>query len=150
MKRWLFVIVAGALASCAGPKQALEVKTFQLRDAKNDQGEDPMVRAEKQRRLYGAVSVAEQSQRLGQYYTVLWQDASSSGPVQVVMDYQQGATASKVKREVRHFPAGSTAGTAEFSVTGDNFIKNGRVLAWRIALQRDGRELHHRQSYLWR
>lgn len=128
----------------------MEVKSFQLRDAKNEVNEDPMVRGEKLRRLYGAVSVEEQKQRLGQYYTVLWRDASATSPVEVVMEYQQGGTASKVKREVRKFPAGSTEGLAEFSVVGDNFIKNGRVLSWRISLWRGGRELEHRQSYLWR
>lgn len=147
MRRLIPVLVAGLLASCAGPR-SLEVKQFVLRDAGADYGEDPMVRSEKLRRLHGAIGVKEQAERLGQYYTVLWKD-DSQGPVKVVFEYQQGGSGSRIKREVRDFDAASTSGQAEFSVVGENFRNNGRVLAWRISLVRNGEEIASRRSYLW-
>lgn len=111
-----------------------------------------MVRMEKERRLRGAVSMAERRQRLGQYYTVLWNDpnGAGSGPVEVVFEYQQGASASRVKRITRTFPATDTQGSASFAIVGEDFFKNGRVLAWQVRLLRGGRELASNRSYLWR
>lgn len=111
-----------------------------------------MVGMEKERRLRGAVSVAERRQRLGQYYTMVWRDAAGagSGPVEVVFLYQQGASASLVKRMTKSFPASDRDGIAEFAVIGDDYFKNGRVLAWKATLSRAGREIASRQSYLWK
>lgn len=146
---WL-VMVAVLLVSCSGPEQALTIKQFTLRDAGNPEGDDPMVRGEVQRRLYGAVSASEREDRIGQYYTVQWHDDSALGkPVEVVFDYQQAATGSRVKRETRGFDPQSSSGQTEFKFIGEEFRDNGRVLAWRVALMRGGRELASKQSYLW-
>jgi len=98
------------------------VKQFLLRDQVRDNDAEPMVRMEKERRLRGAVSMAERRQRLGQYYTLLWQDEAGvgEGPVKVVFEYQQGATGSRVKRMTREFPASAAEGTAECPVIGDD------------------------------
>lgn len=110
-----------------------------------------MTLMEKNRRLRGAVSMEERRQRLGQYYTLLWHDPAGAGqgPVEVAFLYQQGASASRVKRMTRQFPADATEGTANFEVIGDDYFKNGKVLAWKATLSRNGRELASKQSYLW-
>lgn len=144
-------LVVALLASCAGPGgDTLTVKQFTLRDTNPAVGDDLMVRGEVNRRLFGAVSPSERRDRLGQYYTVLWNDESGSGPAEVVFEYQQAATGALVKRSFRRFEAGAKAGQADFQVTGEDFRKNGRVLAWRVGLRRDDREVASRQSYLWR
>lgn len=120
-----------------------------LRTIDPDDTKDPMVRGEQLRLLHGSVGINERAQRLGQYYTVLWHDATGSGPVEVIFEYQQGGTASRVKRFAQRFPAGETSGKVEFSVIGDDYHQGGRVLAWRCKLLRDGRELASRHSYLW-
>lgn len=144
-------VVLLCLVSCTRNPDTLVVKTFQLRDQDRSGVDDPMVRMEKGRRLRGAVSMEERRERLGQYYTVSWSDPAGvgSGPVTVLFEYQQGATASLVKRMVREFPAADSSGMAEFDVTGENYFTGGKVLAWRISVARGGRELASRQSYLW-
>lgn len=139
------------LGACAGPRQALVVKQFQLRDQDTRSTDEPMVKMEKQRRLHGAVSMAERRDKLGQYYTLLWHDPAGAGQgvVELTFLYQQGATASRVKRMVRSFPAGDSQGSAEFAVIGDDYFKGGKVLAWKATLRRDKREIASRQSYLW-
>jgi hypothetical protein len=128
----------------------LVVKQFTLRDSGNPEGDDPMVRGEIQRRLYGAVSNSERRDRLGQYFTVIWNDASGVGqPVELVFDYQQASTGARVKREVRGFDPEASSGQAEFQFIGEPFREEGRVLAWRAALVRGGKELASEQSYLW-
>lgn len=140
------------LGSCSAPPETLVVKTFQLRDQSRSSANDPMVRMEKGRRLRGAVSMDERRLRLGQYYTLTWNDPEGAGlgPVEVVFLYQQGASASRIKRMSRSFPTSAVSGTAEFAVIGDDYFLNGKVLAWRASVYRAGRELSSRQSYLWK
>ena len=128
------------------------VKQFLLRDQVRDRDEEPMVSMEKERRLLGAVSMEERRQRLGQYYTLLWSDPAGAGqgPVEVVFQYQQGASASRVKRMTKSFPADAAEGIADFAVIGDDYFTNGRVLAWQASVLRGGRELASRRSFLWR
>lgn len=152
VRRFFPILAAMALGACAGPPETLAVKQFVLRDQERETNEDPMVSMEKARRLHGAVSMTERRQRLGQYYTLVWHDSdgAGNGPVEVVFEYQQGATASRVKRMNKTFPASDASGIAEFAVIGDDYFTGGKVLAWRASVRRGGRELASRQSYLWR
>ena len=140
------------LGACAGPPPPLVVKQYVLRDQTRNINDEPMVYMEKERRLRGAVSMEERRQRLGQYYSILWRDPAGAGrgPVEVVFQYQQGATASLVKHMSKKFPATDTDGKAEFAVIGDNYFKGGKVLTWKATLRRGDRELASRQSYIWR
>ena len=106
---------------------------------------------EKARRLHGAVSMEERRQRLGQYYTLIWHDPAGAGqgPVEARFEYRQGSSGSRVKQLSRAFPASASEGTAEFAVIGDDFLTQGKVLAWRASVRRAGREVAHQQSYLW-
>lgn len=152
VKHFNIFLVALLLGACAGPPETLVVKQYLLRDEKTGKSSDPMVRMEKTRRLHGAVSMEERRQRLGQYYTIAWRDPDGvgKGPVEVIFEYQQGATASRVKRMTKSFEASAAAGAADFAVIGDDYFQGGKVLAWRASVTRDGRELASRQSYLWR
>lgn len=127
------------------------VKQFQLRDQTTSRSDEPMVKMEKLRRLHGSVSMAERAQKLGQYYTLVWNDEEGvgQGDVELVFQYRQGASGSRIKRKVNIFPSGESEGKVEFSVTGDDYEKNGRVLAWKATLQRGKRVIATRQSYLW-
>jgi hypothetical protein len=140
------------LGACAGPTKTLEVKQFHLRDEALASAEEPMIRMEKLRRLHGAVTLAERRGRLGQYFTLFWNDPAGvgQGEVEVVFQYQQGATASQVKRMSKKFPASDAAGTVEFAVIGDDYFTGGKVLTWKATVFRGNRELASRRSYLWR
>lgn len=144
-----FLLAAG-LASCSGPS-ALEVEPYHLREITATAEDEPMLRGEQMRRLYGAVSVREREQRRGQYYKVSWHDKEGvgGGDVRVVFEYQQAATGSRVHRQVADFDSTTGSGETEFQVTGDNYLKQGRVIAWRCRLERGNRELARRHSYLW-
>ena len=90
-----------------GPTKTLVVKQFHLRDettrlGRRADGADgktaPAARCRQR--------VAERRERLGQYYTLIWNDPAGAGQgeVEVVFQYQQGATASLVKRMTKKFP----------------------------------------------
>ena len=146
-----FLLPLLLLGACAGPHEHLVVKQFQLRDQALIDTEEPMVKMEKERRLHGAVSMAQRRNKLGQYYTLLWNDPSGvdNGDVEVIFEYQQGASASLVKRLIQKFPASDSKNKAEFAVIGDDYFKGGRVLTWKATLRRGKRMIATRQSYLW-
>jgi uncharacterized protein YcfL len=152
MKCMLLPLALAILAGCAGPRDPLSVKQYVLRDQEQSKSDEPMVRMEKSRRLHGAVSMSERSQRLGQYYTVIWYDpaGAGTGEVEVIFKYQQGGSASRVKVMSKSFPSEATDGIADFAVIGDDYFKNGKVLTWKTSVSRGGREIASRQSYLWR
>lgn len=152
MNRLPVLLLALLLGACIGPKKTLEVKQFHLRDETLASTEEPMVRMEKLRRLHGAVSGSERRNRLGQYYTLFWNDPDGigQGEVEVVFQYQQGGSGSLVKRMSKKFPASDAAGTVEFAVIGEDYFSRGKALTWKATVYRGNRELVSRQSYLWR
>lgn len=145
------MLAAMLLGACSGPHEPLVVKQFLLRDQVDRTADEPMVRMEKARRLLGAVSMEERRNRLGQYYTLLWNDPSGvgQGEVQIQFQYQQGSTASQVKQVIRKFPAFDSAGKTEFSIIGDDYFKGGKILAWKATLRRGEQIIATQQSYLW-
>lgn len=150
MKLWkpLPLLSLVLLVACGTP-DSLDVRPFHIREVKNKGGGEPLIDAEQKRRMYGAVGVREQEQRLGQYYTVHWHDDSGSEPVELVFEYQQASTASKVLKQVQAFDGSSRKGTAEFRIIGDAYLEGGRVLSWKCTLKRGGRVVTSRHSYLW-
>ena len=146
----MLLTLAVTLTACSTGGDPLAVKSFVLRDQERDAGSDPWARMEKESRLRGAVSMQERSQRLGQYYTVLWEDGDvKGGAVSVSFEYQQGKTGSRIKSVRQKFPAHDTKGRASFAVIGDDYLKNGRVLAWQVTLRRGERVIATERSYLW-
>lgn len=151
MKLWkpLVALISALLLGSCGSPQVLDVRPLHLRDVGSDEGDDPMIRGERQRRFHGAIGVGEQGDRLGYYYTVLWNDDTSGGAGELVFEFQQGASGSRVKKMVHRISPGESSGKAEFAIIGEDYRKGGRVLAWRCKLIRDGREVASRRSYLW-
>jgi hypothetical protein len=144
------LLVILCLTGCS-TRSSLEVDSFFMRDFSTPETDEPMVRMEKLRRLHGALTAAERNDRLGHYYTMHWSDPAGAGKgeIEIVFEYQQGSTASQVKRQWQRFASSDRSGKAEFRVTGDDYLKGGRVLAWKATLKRGGREIESHHSYLW-
>ena len=150
MLRWICGLGVLGLVSCGGLEPGLDVKSFRLREAGEVGDENEVVRAERLRRLHGAVSMEEREARLGDYYTVRWNGpaGTESQPVQIVFEYRQAATGSKILSMSQEH-AGTATGSVEFAVRGEAYQKGGRVLAWRIRLYRGGDLVDTKRSYLW-
>lgn len=150
MRRWFWGLGALMLVSCGGPREVLEVKEFHLRSIEMGVNESEVVRGEKLKRLYGAVSAEQRRDRLGEYFTLQWNGpAGREGePVRLVFDYRQAASASKVLTMEQELP-GTASGTAEFHVTGPAYQQGGRVLSWRVRMFRGGDLVETRRSYMW-
>jgi len=146
--KYLLSFVFCLLVGCAGSSDPLTVRMQTLRDQDVGGTDDPMIRHDKMRRLYGAISMEERRQRLGQYYTILW-NADPAAEKEVRFEYLQGKSASRVKSMRREIAPGTSSGKVEFSVIGDDYFDNGRVLAWKCSLISGGDVISTEQSYLW-
>ncbi|MBC7981255.1 MAG: hypothetical protein H7Y36_11895 [Armatimonadetes bacterium] len=146
----LLILAACLIVGCAGPHEALVVKQYTLRNQDVAGGDDPLVRHEKLRRLYGAVSLEERKGRLGQYYTVIWASPNEGGlKREILFQFLQGGSGSRIKNMRRELPMEQAEGKEEFAVIGDDYFKNGRVLAWKMSLIVGGDPVATKQSYLW-
>ncbi len=131
-------------------KDAVHIKQFHLREIGFNVDDVESLRADRQKRLYGAVTKEEQRNRLGHYYIVRWDGPKGreSEPVRLVFDYRQAATGRAVRRMEVDLP-GTRKGVVEFQVIGDQYLKSGRVLAWKLDFYRGGERLETHRSYLW-
>lgn len=148
MKILTIAVLGFLIIGCAKNMDPLVVKMQTVRDQNTFDKENPMVDHEKATRLHGAVSMQERRQRLGQYYTVLWK-ADAGVNKEISFEYQQANSGSEIKTIMRHLDVDAASGKQEFSVIGDNYFDNGRVLTWRISLISDGKTIATKQSYLW-
>jgi hypothetical protein len=146
----LMMLLCLVLASCASDPQGLTVKQYHLREDMFDQNVDLMARGEVQRLLHGAVTVEERRQKIGQYYQVIWnQPGQASSSLEVVFEYLQAGSGSMVKRLVQRAPFHDRI-DASFSIVGNDYRQNGRVLAWKVTIKEGGKTLASKQSYMWR
>lgn len=151
MNFFYILIPALLLGACAGSTKKLEVQQYHLRNEIIPTMAEPMGRMEKQRRLHGSVSAIDRRNKIGQYYTIKWHDpeGAGQGDVEVLFQYQQGASASRVKQLEKKFPSADASGVVEFAIIGDDYFTQGKVLTWKATLLRNQQILGTRQSYLW-
>lgn len=147
--KYLLLALAIVLSSCA-TNELLHVDSFHLRDIEVESFEADMVRGEERKRLYGAVSVAEQQRRLGLYYRVSWNDPNLERQRgRLKFEYLQRVTGAKVQSVDYKIPDGESKGATDFTIIGEDYIRKGRVLAWRLTYWRAGTLIESKQSYLW-
>jgi hypothetical protein len=145
------LVAALALSACGTTGDSVnKVKIYRLDPAgARAAAGDPAIDFERRHRLHGALTAEEVAERGGNYYTVFWSVADRSAPVTVRFEYRQAKNGSKVRVIERTVDAPKASNITEFQVIGPAFTQDGRVLAWRVVLQRGNQTLAERQSYLW-
>ena len=99
-------------------------------------------------RLYGAISAADRNQRFGNYLDFFWR-VKHPANVTVRLEYRQEKLRAFVQaREVSYANATGNNKT-EFTIIGDDYFQDGRVIAWRCLLIEDGKIVAENRSYLW-
>lgn len=101
--------------------------------------------------LYGEMSRKQRENKLGQYYTIHWEDTFPHSTIDLVFEYQRAGHGSRIFSQKINYPANRSGGeiTAEFSFTGEDYAASGRVMTWKATLLQDGKEVSRRTSYLW-
>jgi hypothetical protein len=127
-------------AKVGGKSNQPSQKTSVLQDA-------PIV-FERQYRLFGAVTGVDQRQRFGNYFDFFWR-AKRPSDVTVRLEYRQEKLHEHVQgQEITYRNVRGTHKT-EFKVIGDDYVDDGRVIAWRCLLIANGRIVAENRSFLW-
>lgn len=109
---------------------------------------DASVAFERYYHSYGAITALDVRQRFGNYYTIFWRSRNPAD-VTVRFEYRQETLhAFTQAREVTYHHAEGMTRTV-FAIIGDDFIDDGRVIAWRTSLIVNGRIVAVKRSYLW-
>jgi hypothetical protein len=116
-------------------------KTFKITD-------DPMIRFERERINFKAVSQVDRQQRYGNYFTFSWR-AARKGDITVRLEYRQENLGPYVMAKEVFYKDVKGSVKTEFKVVGDDYLQDGRVVAWRALLIENGRIVGLTQSNLW-
>jgi limonene-1,2-epoxide hydrolase len=161
--------LCAVLAACAGPeKPAVFVEranvlpldlndNFQFRKQKlffNDPRAYVPTKSETARFLrlqtnYGAVTPRDLDEITGSYFEFFWR-TSDLADVTVRLEYRQAALGNHVIAQERYYPEAKGSYSSKFQVTGDEYLENGRVTAWRVLLIVDGRIVALNESFMWK
>jgi hypothetical protein len=99
-------------------------------------------------RLYGALTNVDKNQRYGNYLDFFWR-AKRPANVTVRLEYRQEKLRAFVQaREIFYANVKGNQKT-EFTIIGDDYFQDGRVIAWRCLLIENGRIVAENRSYLW-
>lgn len=148
--RLLPVFAAAALSACATPPQGFtKVKIYRLDPKAKISSVDPSISFEKEHLLHGAVSNEEREARKGTYYTFFWKADDLSQPVKLRFEYRQSATRSEVKTQEIEITEVKRSNVTKLQITGEEYLKSGKVLAWRAVLLQGGKEIASTRSFMW-
>ncbi len=109
---------------------------------------DASVAFERSYRVYGAITALDARQRYGNYYTIFWR-ARRRADVTVRLEYRQERLHAFTQAREVTYPRAHGTNRTVFAIIGDDFIDDGRVIAWRASLIVDGRIVATNRSYLW-
>lgn len=115
---------------------------------RNAQTKVEALKAEVERRYFGAINEFERKQREGNYFTVQWK-APKGSDLTVRLEYRQKNLGSHVQALEARYPRSFGSERTEFSVLGDDYRQDGAVTAWRLLLIKEGKIVGVRQSFLW-
>lgn len=110
--------------------------------------QDASIMFERQYRLFGAVTKLDRRQRYGNYFDFFWR-AKRAAPITVRLEYRQEKLHAHVQAQEISYPSARGNMKTEFRVVGDDYLDDGRVIAWRCLLIENGKVVAENRSYLW-
>lgn len=130
-----------------------KVKQFYLgaeRTAKVKKDDEPTLAFERKRILFGAITGGDVRNRYGDYFNFFWR-TKRPADLTLRLEYRQQNLAAYVQAREVEYPAARGAFKTSLAVTGDDYLEQGRITAWRVLLIEDHRIIVAlSQSYLWR
>ncbi|HVD95571.1 MAG TPA: hypothetical protein VNE84_05455 [Candidatus Limnocylindria bacterium] len=151
-KTKLFFLSEKAPKASDKARQTTSTSTFGSKSTSPSQKvatlQDAPITFERQYRMFGAVTLLDQRQRLGNYFDFFWR-AKRPSDVTVRLEYRQEKLHEHVQaQEITYRNAHGTHKT-EFKVIGDDYLDDGQVIAWRCLLISNGRIVAENRSFMW-
>lgn len=109
---------------------------------------DPMILFERERMRYGAVTAVDRNARMGNYFTFFWR-TQVKADVTVRLEYRQANLGSYVQAQEIKYTGAKGSMTTDFKVVGDDYLQDGRVIAWRALIIENGKIVALTASNLW-
>lgn len=103
---------------------------------------------ERQYRLFGAVTKLDQHERFGDYFDFFWR-SKRPADVTVRLEYRQEKLHAHIQGQEISYSNARGNHRTEFKVIGDDYVDDGRVIAWRCILIVGDRIVAEKRSYLW-
>jgi hypothetical protein len=138
------------LPRSAGKRASASLKSSGANDPNSTAatGQDVSITFEREYRLFGAVTNLDKRQRYGNYFDFFWR-AKRPAAVTVRLEYRQEKLHAQVQaQEVSYANVRGTQKT-EFKVIGDDYLDDGKVIAWRCLLIENGAVVAENRSFLW-
>lgn len=110
--------------------------------------QDASLTFERSYRLHGAVTALDIRQRQGQYFDFFWR-SKQPADVTVRFEYKQENLREFVQAKELSYRGARGTNESEFTVLGDEYFDDGRVLAWRCLLISNGRIVAEKRSFMW-
>lgn len=110
--------------------------------------QDAPITFERQYRLFGAVTGLDQRQRFGNYFDFFWR-AKRPSDVTVRLEYRQEKLHEHVQAQEITYRNVRGTNKTEFKVIGDDYLDDGRVIAWRCLLIANGQIVAENRSFMW-
>ncbi len=110
---------------------------------------NPTIAFERQRAIHGAITPEDLREREGNYFTFFWKTARPAD-VTVRFEYRVARLGAHVQAQEVRYQGVQGSRKTHFSVTGDDYFNDGRVIAWRALLIENGRTVAVKNSYLWK
>jgi len=151
-KTKLFFLSEKAPKASDKARQTTSTSTFGSKSTSPSQKvatlQDAPITFERQYRMFGAVTLLDQRQRLGNYFDFFWR-AKRPSDVTVRLEYRQEKLHEHVQaQEITYRNVHGTHKT-EFKVIGDDYLDDGQVIAWRSLLISNGRIVAENRSFMW-
>lgn len=128
-----------------------KVDYYHLKQAGNArESQDPMIYTEASYYLHGALTNQERADRVGNYYTIYWETEDEVSPVNIQFQYRQANTGSEVKMQEQTFTNHKGKGRAKINILGQDYRRDGRVIAWKATATQNGVEIGSQASFLWK
>lgn len=147
--------LACLLASCAttdsgGVAQITKVNPYHLKPGMWIQTEDAMIAFEQRHHLHGAVTAEDYAEKFGHYFTIFWKTSARGSATTVRLEYLQANTGPTVhvKETVVSNPKGRN--TTDIAVVGEEYTKNGPIIAWKASLISGGQTVGEFKSFQWK
>lgn len=110
--------------------------------------QDAPITFERQYRMFGAVTGLDQRQRFGNYFDFFWR-AKRPSDVIVRLEYRQEKLHEHVQAQEITYRNVRGTNKTEFKVIGDDYLDDGRVIAWRCLLIANGQIVAENRSFMW-
>jgi hypothetical protein len=110
--------------------------------------DNQMLKFERERASFGAVTRVDRDLRKGHYMTFFWR-AKDKSDVTVRLEYRQEKLGPFLLAKEVDYPSAKGLHATAFQVIGDEYLVDGKVTMWRALLIVGGKIVGLTQSYLW-